>query len=79
MSSMYAFMPNFIAAEKTYWDDFDFISINTWENIWLSQKFNIRWTPTIVIIRNDEIVLNQSWVPNWKQLKEIMIKLINNK
>lgn len=73
----HAFMPNFIAAEKTFWDNFDFISINTWKNLELSKKFNIRWTPTIIIIKNEEIIFNQSWVPNWAQLKEIMENLIN--
>lgn len=72
----HAFMPNFVAAEKTFWNDFDFISINTWYNPELSQKFLIRWTPTIIIIKNNEIVFNQSWVPNWMQLKETMVNLI---
>jgi len=72
----HAFMPNFIAAEKTFWNNFDFISINTWENIELSSKFRVRWTPTIIIMKNEEIIYNKAWVPNWSELKEIMNKLI---
>jgi thiol-disulfide isomerase/thioredoxin len=72
----HAFMPNFIAAEKTFWNHFDFISINTWENIELSSKFRVRWTPTIIIMQNEEIIYNKAWVPNWAELKEIMNKLI---
>ncbi len=72
----HAFMPNFIAAEKTFWKDFDFISINTWLNMELSTKFRVRWTPTIIIMKNEEIVYNKAWVPNWWELKEIMNKLI---
>jgi len=72
----HAFMPNFIAAEKTFWNHFDFISINTWENIELSSKFGVRWTPTIIIMQNEKIIYNKAWVPNWSELKEIMNKLI---
>ena len=72
----HAFMPNFFEAEKTFWKDFDFITINTWENMELSWKFWVRWTPTIIIIKGEEIIFNQSWVPNWWELKKIMIKLI---
>ena len=75
----HAFMPNFIAAEKTFWKDFDFISINTWDNPELSKKFFIKWTPTIIIMKNEEVFYNKSWVPNWWELKEIMLNLINNK
>ncbi len=72
----HAFMPNFIAAEKTFWKDFDFININSWENMELSTKFKVRWTPTIIIMKNEEIIYNKAWVPNWQELKEIMTKLI---
>jgi thiol-disulfide isomerase/thioredoxin len=72
----HAFMPNFIAAEKTFWKDFDFININTWENMELSSKFWVRWTPTIIIMKNEEIFYNKSWVPNGWELKELMNKLI---
>lgn len=72
----HAFMPNFYKAEETFWEYFDFININTWKNILLSQKFNIRWTPTIIIINENEIIFRQSWVPNWSELKEKMIELI---
>jgi len=72
----HAFMPNFIAAEKTFWEYFDFININTWKNIELSSKFWVRWTPTIIIIKNEEIIYNKSWVPKGWELKELMNKLI---
>ena len=69
-------MPNFITAEKTFWRDFDFININTWKNLELSSSFWVRWTPTIVIMKDNEIIFNKSWVPDWKELKTIMNKLI---
>ena len=72
----HAFMPNFIEAEKTFWEYYDFIVINTWQNPWLSQKFWIRWTPTIIILKNNEIIHRQSWVPNWWELKHLMIELM---
>jgi thioredoxin 1 len=72
----HAFMPNFIAAEKTFWEYFDFISINTWENPELSNNFRVRWTPTIIIMKKEEIIYNKAWVPNWMELKETMNKLI---
>ena len=72
----HAFMPNFIEAEKTFWKYYDFIIINTWENQLLSQEFSVRWTPTIIIIKNNEKIHRQSWVPNWSELKHLMIELI---
>jgi len=72
----HAFMPNFIAAEKTFWKDMDFIVINTSQNMELSSKFNVRWTPTIIIMKNEEIIYNKAWIPNWAELKSIIIDLI---
>ena len=72
----HAFMPNFIAAEETFWKDFDFVIVNVWQNMNLAQKYRVMWTPTIIILKADEVVFNKSGVPNWWELKEIMIKLI---
>lgn len=72
----HAFMPNFIEAEKTYWEYFDFIAVNSLNNMWLFQKFRVRWTPTIIILKWEEIIFNKSWVPNWSELKNIMVDLI---
>ena len=33
-------------------------------------------TPTIIILKKEEIIFNKSWVPNWTELKQIMIDLI---
>lgn len=71
----HAFMPNFIEAEKTFWKYFDFIAINSSNNLELFQKYRIMGTPTIIIMDWEKIVLNASWVPNWKELKENMIRL----
>ena len=72
----HAFMPNFIEAEKTYWEYFEFISVNSENNIELFQKYRVMWTPTVIILKWEEIVFNKSWVPNWIELKKIMINLI---
>ncbi len=72
----HTFMPNFLAAEKTYWEHFDFIVVNVAKNMWLAAKFWIRWTPTVVILDWDILVYNQGWVPNWADLKKIMLQLI---
>ena len=71
----HAFMPNFIEAEKTYWDYFDFIAINSANNIELFQKYRVMWTPTIIILDWDKIMFNQSGVPNWWELKKFMMNL----
>ena len=72
----HAFMPNFIEAEKTYWEYFDFIAINSRNNIELFQKYRVMWTPTIIILKWEKIIFNKSWVPNWAELKQIMVDLI---
>ena len=72
----HAFMPNFIEAEKTYWEYFDFVAINSTNNMELSRKYRVMGTPTIIILKWDKIILNQSWVPNGAELKKIMIDLI---
>jgi len=71
----HAFMPNFITAEKTFWKYYDFIAINSTNNIWLFQKFRVMWTPTIIILNWEKVVFNQSWVPNWWELKETMLNI----
>lgn len=72
----HAFMPNFISAEETFWDYFDFIVINVANNIKLAWEYWVRGTPTIIILDWNKVVFNQSWVPNWWELKKIMIDLI---
>jgi len=72
----HAFMPNFIEAEKKYQKYFDFIVVNVWENMGLAQKFRVMWTPTIIILKWEEVIFNKSWVPNWDELKKIMVDLI---
>ena len=71
----HAFMPNFIEAEKTYWKYYDFIAINSNNSIELFQKFKVMWTPTVIILKWQEIVFNQSWVPNWQELKQVLLKI----
>ena len=71
----HAFMPNFIEAEKTFWKYFDFVAINSSNNIGLFQKFKVMWTPTIIILKNNEIIYNKSWVPNWGELKNFMMNV----
>lgn len=71
----HAFMPNFIEAEKTFWKYFDFVAINSSNNIGLFHKFKIMWTPTIIILKNNEIIYNKSWVPNWGELKNFMMNV----
>jgi len=71
----HAFMPNFIEAEKSFWKYFDFILINSSDNIELFQKYKVMWTPTIIIIDWEKIIFNQSWVPNWLELKKIMMNV----
>jgi len=72
----HAFMPNFIEAEKTYWNHFDFVAINSTNNMELFAKYRVMGTPTIIILKWEEIIFNKSWVPNWVELKKIMINLI---
>lgn len=71
----HAFMPNFIEAEKTFGKYFDFIAVNSDSNIELFGKFRVMWTPTIIILKNNEIVYNKSWVPNWGELKNLMMSI----
>ena len=71
----HAFMPNFIEAEKSFWKYFDFVLINSSDNIELFQKYKVMWTPTIIIIDWEKIIFNQSWVPNWLELKKIMMNV----
>jgi len=70
----HAFMPNFIEAEKIFWKYFDFIAVNSSNNIKLFEKFKVMWTPTVIILNVEKIVFNQSWVPNWQELKQILLK-----
>jgi thioredoxin 1 len=72
----HAFMPNFIAAEKTFWKDYDFIIVNVSQNMELSWQMWVRWTPTIIILDWDLIVYNKSGVPNWAELKKFMDSLV---
>lgn len=72
----HAFMPNFIEAEKTYWKYFDFVAVNSTNNMELFQKYRVIWTPTIIILKWKEIIFNKSWVPNGAELKKIMVDLI---
>ena len=71
----HAFMPNFIMAEEMLWKYFDFIAVNSSDNIELFQKYRVMWTPTIIILKWEEVVFNQSWVPNWSELKKIMMNI----
>ena len=71
----HAFMPNFFEAEKILWKYFDFILVNSNDNIELFQKFRVMWTPTIIILDQGKVVYNQSWVPNGQELKKFMMNL----
>ena len=71
----HAFMPNFFEAEKILWKYFDFILVNSSNNIELFQKYRVMWTPTIIILDQEKVVYNQSWVPNGQELKKIMMNL----
>jgi thioredoxin-related protein len=42
----------------------------------LFQKYRVMGTPTIIILKLEEIIFNKSWVPNWTELKKIMVDLI---
>ncbi len=72
----HSFMPIFIDAEKRYWEYFDFIVINVANNMELSQKFRVMSTPTIIILEWEKVIFNKPWVPNWAELKQIMVNLI---
>jgi len=72
----HAFMPNFIEAEKTFWEYYDFIKVDAMVNRELIKKFWVRATPTIAIIKNNILVHLQAWVPNWMELKNLMKKMI---
>ena len=71
----HSFMPIFIDAEKRYWDDFDFIVINVSGNRELSEKYWVRSTPTILVLKWEEIIFNKPWVPNWDELKKVLLDL----
>ena len=71
----HAFMPNFIEAEKTFWNEFDFVAVNAANNIELFWKYRVMWTPTIIILKDNEVVYQKSWVPNWKELKDFMLDI----
>lgn len=72
----HAFMPNFFAAEETFWEKFDFLVVNVANNMQLASSFWIRWTPTIIILDWDKVAFNQSGIPNGQDLKNYMISLI---
>ena len=71
----HAFMPNFYEAEKILGNFFDFVIVNSSDNIELFQKYRVMWTPTIIILDWEKIVFNQSGVPNWWELKKFMMNL----
>jgi len=71
----HAFMPNFFEAEKSFWKYFDFILVNSDNNIWLFQNFRVMWTPTVIILDWEKVIFNQSWVPNGSELKNIMMNV----
>ena len=70
----HAFMPNFIEASRIFWKYYDFIAINSDSNIELFQKYRVMWTPTVIILDWEKIIFNQSGVPNWQELKQILLK-----
>ncbi len=70
----HAFMPNFIEASKIFWKYYDFIAINSSNNIELFQKYRVMWTPTVIILNWENIVFNKSWVPNGQELKQVLLK-----
>ncbi len=72
----HSFMPIFIEAEKKYWEYIDFVVINCATNIELSQKYRVMSTPTIIVLNGEEIIFNKPWVPNWAELKKVLIDLI---
>jgi thioredoxin-related protein len=53
-------MPNFIEAEKTYQEYFDFVAVNSTNNMELFQKYRVMGTPTIIILKLEEIIFNKS-------------------
>ena len=67
-------MPNFIEASKIFWKYYDFIAINSSNNIELFQKYRVMWTPTVIILNWENIVFNKSWVPNGQELKQVLLK-----
>jgi thioredoxin 1 len=71
----HAFMPNFFRAEEMFKKHYDFITINSSNNIELFQKYRVMWTPTIIILDWEKVVYNQSWVPNWTELKNTMMSI----
>jgi len=44
-------MPIFIEAEKTYQEYFDFVAVNSANNMELFQKYRVMGTPTIIILK----------------------------
>jgi len=71
----HAFMPNFIEAEKMFWKYYDFIAVDSSNSIELFQKYRVMWTPTVIILDWEKILFNQSWVPNWQELKNFLMKM----
>ena len=74
----HSFMPIFIDAEKRYWEHFEFVVVNVANNMELSQKFRVMSTPTIIILDWEKVIFNKPWVPNWSELKQVMVGLIWN-
>ncbi len=72
----HSFMPIFIDAEKRYWEYIDFVVVNVANNLDFSRKYQVMSTPTIIVLNWEEIVFNKPWVPNWAELKEVLVNLI---
>lgn len=72
----HSFMPIFINAEERYKNYMDFIVVNCGKNIELSNQFWVRSTPTVIVLKWEEIVYNKPWVPNWAELKQLLVQLI---
>ncbi len=67
--------PIFEKLHNDFPNDFIFAKVNVDENRQLSQQFRISGIPTILFLKNDEIINRIIGALGYEQFKEILIKL----
>lgn len=53
-------------------DDVIFAKLNVDENPKTAINFNVMWIPTILFIKNGETILQNTWIINSEEFKEII-------
>lgn len=61
-----------------YSDDFFFTSVNVSETQALAKSFNVLWIPTIIFLKNNDLLKKVPGVANYDTIKILLNKLKNS-